>query len=162
MSITPLSFPDFIDTTADEQRWQLFNSIAGGVEISNDVGNPVPVIAVPAVAGVSSYYHASSLASTNDTLVATGSRSIPFLSVFHVGNGNTNRFLKLYNKATAPNSSDIPVMTFVVHPSATVVITPSISLYFNLGIGYRMTANYADNDNTAISANELAVNIAYI
>jgi hypothetical protein len=162
MSITPLSFPDFIDTTADEQRWQLFNSIASGIEISNDAGNPVPVIAVPAVAGVSSYYHATSAATTNDTLVATGARSIPFFSVYHIGTGNVNRFLKLYNKATTPTSSDTPILTLVVHPSQTVTIAPSISLYFNLGIGYRMTANYADNDNTAISANELAVNIAYI
>jgi hypothetical protein len=30
MSITPLSFPDFIDTTADEQRWQIFNAISSG------------------------------------------------------------------------------------------------------------------------------------
>jgi hypothetical protein len=30
MSVTPLSFPDFIDTTADEQRWQILNSINGG------------------------------------------------------------------------------------------------------------------------------------
>jgi len=162
MSITPLSFNDFIDTTADEQRWQLLNSVAGGVEISNDVGNPIPVVAVASTTAVSSYYHNFSAATTNDTLVAAGSRAISFLSVFHNGTGNVNRFFKLYNKATTPTSSDIPILTLVIHPSDTVVITPSIQLYLNLGIGYRMTANYADNDNTAISANELAVNIAYI
>jgi len=143
-------------------RASVLTQLGNGIEISNDVGNPVPVIAVPATTGVSSYYHATSAATTNDTLVATGSRAISFLSVFHVGNGNTNRFFKLYNKATAPISADTPIMTLVIHPSATVVITPAIQLACSLGIGYRMTANYANNDNTAISANELAVNIAFI
>jgi len=143
-------------------RASVLTQLANGIEISNDVGNPIPVIAVPSAAGVSSYYHAISVASTNDTLVATGSRAISFLSVFHIGTGNTNRFLKIYNKATAPTSSDTPILTLVVHPSDTVVITPSIQLAFNLGIGYRMTANYADNDATAISANELAINIVYV
>ena len=143
-------------------RASVLTQLGNGIEISNDVGNPIPVIAVPATAGVSSYYHAISAATTNDTLVATGSRAVSFISVFHSGNGNTNRFLKLYNKATTPASTDVPVMTLVVHPSETVVITPAISLLFNLGIGYRMTANYADNDATAVAANELAVNIAYI
>jgi len=26
MSVTPLSFEDFVDTTADEQRWQIYNA----------------------------------------------------------------------------------------------------------------------------------------
>jgi hypothetical protein len=143
-------------------RASVLTQLANGIEISNDAGNPIPVIAVPATTGVSSYYHAISSATTNDTLVATGSRAISFLSVFHIGNGNTNRFFKLYNKATAPTSSDTPIMTLVVHPSETVVIPTAIQLACNLGIGYRMTANYTDNDATAISANELAVNIAYI
>jgi len=30
MSVPTLSFNDFIDTTADEQRWQILNSINGG------------------------------------------------------------------------------------------------------------------------------------
>lgn len=162
MAVTPLTFPEFVDTTDSEQRWQIFNSIYGGVEISNDIGNPIPVVAVAGTTTESSYYHASSTASTNATLVATGSRSISFLSVFHNGNGNTNAYFKLYNKATAPTASDIPIMTLVIHPASTVVITPSVAIYLNLGIGYRMTANYADNDNTAVTANELAVNIAYL
>jgi len=143
-------------------RASVLTQLGSGIEISNDVGNPIPVIVVPTIAGTSSYYHAFSAATTNDTLVAAGSRAISFLSVFHNGTGNTNRFFKLYNKATAPTSSDVPILTLVIHPSETVVITPAIQLACNLGIGYRMTANYADNDATAISVNELAVNIAYI
>jgi hypothetical protein len=49
----------------------------------------------------------------------------------------------------------------VVHPSNTVVVVPAIPLYLDKGLGYRMTANYADSDNTAISEGELAINIAY-
>lgn len=162
MAVTPLTFPEFVDTTDSEQRWQIFNSVYGGVEISNDVGNPIPVVAVAGPTGISGYYHAISTASTNDTLVSSGSKAMPFLSVFHIGSGNNNRYFKLYNTAATPTSADTPIMTLVVHPGDTVVIAPSVSIYFNLGIGYRMTANYADNDNTAISANELAVNITYV
>ena len=143
-------------------RASVLTQLGNGIEITNDSGNPIPIISVPSTNGVSSYYHNISAATTNDTLVAAGSRAISFLSVFHNGTGNVNRFFKLYNKATTPTSSDIPILTLVIHPSETVVVTPSIQLYLNLGIGYRMTANYADNDATAISVNELAVNIAYI
>jgi len=111
--------------------------------------------------GYGLFHHAQSAASTNDTLVKAAPASVGLITVFHVGNGNRNTFLKIYNKASAPTSSDVPILTMVVHPSNTVVVVPAVPLYLDKGLGYRMTANYADSDNTAISAGELAVNIAY-
>jgi hypothetical protein len=123
-------------------------------------GFPVTLQASDA-SGYKLFHHAQSAASTNATLVKATPTSVGLITVFHVGNGNRNVFLKIYNKASEPTSSDVPILTMVVHPSNTVVVVPAIPLYLDQGLGYRMTANYADSDNTAISAGELAVNIAY-
>jgi hypothetical protein len=43
MSVTPLDFPTFIDTTADEQRWQIFNAISSGSSGGGNVAITSPV-----------------------------------------------------------------------------------------------------------------------
>lgn len=122
----------------------------------------LPVVLQPDTSvGYQKFHHVSSLATTNDTLVETGSKSIGHVSIMHIGTGNSNRYLKLYNKATAPTSADVPMLTLAVHSGETIVLTPSIPFVFSNGLGYRMTANYADNDNTAVAAGEMAINIIY-
>jgi hypothetical protein len=122
---------------------------------------PIPVTLQTDSNGYKLFHHALSAASTNATVVKSSPASVGLITVHHVGNGNTNKFAKIYNKATTPTSSDIPILTLVVHPSATVVIVPAIPLFLSEGLSYRMTANYADSDNTGVAAGELAINVAY-
>ena len=62
MSITPLSFPDFIDTTADEQRWQILNAINGGsgtplnVQDHNSGLNGGKIVAAATASGSGNWY----------------------------------------------------------------------------------------------------------
>lgn len=112
--------------------------------------------------GYKLFHHAQSAASTNATLVKAAPASVGLITIFHVsGGGGSNRFVKIYNKATTPTASDVPILTLVAHNNDTVAIVPAIPLFLSEGLSYRMTANYADSDNTAISAGELAINIAY-
>jgi len=42
MSVTPLNFQTFVDTTDSEQRWQIYNAIATGVTIVGPLIGPLP------------------------------------------------------------------------------------------------------------------------
>jgi hypothetical protein len=113
-------------------------------------------------AGYNKFYHNISAASTNATLVQTGATVVGMLSIFHVGNGNNNRFVKIYNHADTPSNGDVPILTFCIYPGDSFYTAIPNGLYCSNGLGFKFTANYADNDNTAISANELVINIAYV
>lgn len=70
-------------------------------------------------------------------------------------------YLKLYNKATAPTcGTDVPVLTVAlpVAPGALPPIEPAAGMLFPLGVGMCITANAADNDNTA-AVTGITVNI---
>lgn len=71
------------------------------------------------------------------------------------------RWLKLYDKATAPASTDTPKKTYALQ--ASVPFTFNLAGYqFANGIGFRLVTGSADNDNTAVTAGDiLGLNIDY-
>lgn len=74
------------------------------------------------------------------------------------------RYLKIYDKATAPTSSDTPKLRLGVPGGATggiVRLTFPKPVRFLNGIGIRLVTGIADNDATAGSANETLINLAY-
>ena len=72
------------------------------------------------------------------------------------------KYIKLYNKATAPAATDTPVATFAVAASAPFSIEFDAGLYFGTGIGYRLTGANADDDATALTAGDiLSFNVFY-
>lgn len=80
--------------------------------------------------------------------------------------GNQERFLKLYNKATAPTNADTPLMTIplggVAGNSINVHdIVTDIGFAFPLGIGIRATTGLIDGDNVNPGANEVVAVIGY-
>lgn len=110
--------------------------------------------------GHSTHFHLISAASTNDTLVGTAAaRAIGLITATNIN--AAARFLKIYNKATAPTSSDTPVMTILLKPGETTVIAGDNSLRLSLGIGIRLTTGIAVNDTGAVSAAEHSVSISY-
>lgn len=125
--------------------------VVGTVPVSGTV-NPV----VPATP-----YILNSAASTNEALILTGTSG---LQAFYATNiGATDAFVKLYNKATAPVSTDIPAMILVV--PAAVSGRPGVcdlpigfsGFRFALGLGIRITGAMADNDTTAVAAGQVKV-----
>jgi len=75
------------------------------------------------------------------------------------------RYLKVYDKATAPTvGTDAPVFTLGIPGGTTggvlkVTIPPGV--VFATGIGMGLTTGIADADTGAVAASEIAVNIAY-
>jgi len=82
----------------------------------------------------------------------------------HISNAAaTPRYVKLYDKATAPIASDTPLRTYAI-PATTVVslaVTPA-GIEFLTGISIRGTTGIADNDTGAPTANDIVVNISYL
>lgn len=103
----------------------------------------------------------SAAATTNSTLVRTGTGD-----VFKITGYNSNaaaRYLKLYNKATAPTvGTDTPVWTEYLPALSKFEINMPTPLYFSLGIGYGLTTGGADADTGALIAGDiLALNVVY-
>ena len=103
----------------------------------------------------------SAAASVNATIVkASGGR------VYKITGQNAAaavRYIKLYNKATAPAETDTPVATFNVAASLPFDIDfGDIGLHFPAGISYRLTVLNADADTTALTAADiLSLNVFY-
>ena len=71
------------------------------------------------------------------------------------------RYVKLYDKATAPTSADTPKCTIPLPASSAANIIAPAGIDFTAGIGIRVTSGVADNDTTAPTANDVVVNIFY-
>lgn len=68
-----------------------------------------------------------------------------------------SRFLKFYNKASAPIvGTDVPIMTFELNAGATYDIDFGwLGFYFSTGIAYAITTGSADNDTGACTAGDI-------
>ena len=126
---------------------------------------PVPISPRPNTTGANGTtpYKLISLATTNANVVKASGGNL--YSIVAIGLSSTVRFLKLYNKATAPSvGTDIPLMTIPV-PSNTqgagVAIPFSMGVNFPLGIAIAITSGAADNDTGAILAGEVVINLTY-
>jgi hypothetical protein len=66
------------------------------------------------------------------------------------------KFLKLYNKASAPVlASDVPVLTIALPATAITNIPMPMGLYFSAGLAFAMTGADGDTDATAMTAGDL-------
>ena len=100
-----------------------------------------------------------SAASTNATSVKASAGSVGFI---HATNLNAAaRFLKLYNKASAPTvGTDTPIATLVIPGNtagAGFVLPITGGVFFSTGIAYAVTGAYADADTTAVAAGEVFI-----
>jgi hypothetical protein len=104
----------------------------------------------------------NSAATTNATLVKNAAGNLYSLSASNIG--AAARYLKLYNKATAPvPGTDTPVLTIKLPAdSVTVLEWGAVGLRFATGIGLAITAGAADADVAAVVAAEVKVNASYL
>jgi len=104
----------------------------------------------------------NSAATTNATSVKASSGVLVSVQVSNIN--AAARFLKLYNKASAPTvGTDVPVLTIPI-PAGSVV-SPAINangVTFATGIAFAITAAAADSDTTVVAANEIKVAISYL
>lgn len=76
-------------------------------------------------------------------------------------------YIRLYNKATAPLTTDTPVYRLMIPGSNSGIGSGFMKEWplgldvFTAGIGYRITTGIADDDDAVVSANEVIVNFEY-
>lgn len=137
---------------------------AGGTGVTTSIRLPYVYNGLAFVRANPLPHRRLSLATNNATTVKSTRGVLIGLDVT-----NTNaavRYLKLFDKATAPVcGTDAPTHTILV-PGATAGAghTPNLFAHpmpFALGLGYCMVTGVADSDNTAVAANELILNLSY-
>lgn len=133
------------------------NALPAGTNTIGDVG------LAPRTSGGLTMHKTISAATTNATSVKASAGQVYSVQVF-----NTNaaaRYLKLYNKASAPTvGTDTPVKTLTI-PGATtgagLVLSWPQGLAFGTGIAFALTTGAADSDTAAVAANEIIVGLDY-
>jgi hypothetical protein len=104
-----------------------------------------------------------SAASTNGTSLKASPGQIGF--IYAVNLNAAVRYLKIYNKASAPTvGTDVPVLTLPIPASTTgagFVLPIPIGLELTTGIAYATTTGVADADTAAVAANEIILAIGY-
>jgi hypothetical protein len=135
--------------------------------------NNAPATAVPiafsgtvapasAATGATTKARIKAAATTNATSVkATAGR----LYELHVGNASAAiKYLKLYNKATAPTvGTDTPVVTYPIPANGGRVDIVSINgISFSTGISYAITGAVGDTDATAVAVDDVTGELLYV
>lgn len=104
-----------------------------------------------------------SAGSTNATSVKGSAGQVYLINCINLN--AAVRYLKFYNKATAPTvGTDVPVYTFAIPGNtagAGLIVSIPTGLEFATGIAYALTTGAADADASGVAANELIVNIAF-
>lgn len=109
-------------------------------------------------------YKLVSAATTNATSVKASAGQVYMITASNVN--AAVRYLKLYNKATAPTvGTDVPVHTFAIPGNTagagTNIPVPDCGLVFGTGIAFALTTEATDAGATAVAASEIVVNLAY-
>ncbi len=104
-----------------------------------------------------------SAASTNATSVKASPGAVGFIYVVNLN--AAVRYLKLYNKASAPTvGSDTPIATLPIPASATgagFMLPIPGGVAFTTGIALALTTGAADADTGAVAANEIFVFLGF-
>jgi hypothetical protein len=124
---------------------------------------PAPTSNMPRTTGGLTTASYVSAASTNATSVKASAGQVYGIAVY-----STNaaaRYLKLYNKASAPTvGTDTPVLRLTI-PGGTAGAGLNFEISngaaFATGIAFALTTGAADTDTTGVALNEILVNILY-
>ena len=108
-------------------------------------------------------YIAAGAANQDSILVSAGTRFLYGIAAFCTQ--SSIRYLKIYDKATAPTSADTPILTLLIPGNSTGsgFIVPGVlpGMAITNGIGFRLTTGLADNDTGAVTANDCVINLLY-
>jgi hypothetical protein len=124
------------------------------------VTTPWPTSETPKTTGGLLSTNLVSAASTNATVVKASAGAV--YAIFASNANAAWRYLKIYNKATAPTvGTDTPVITIGIPPNDTVSHTLPGGHTNTAGIGIALTTESTTAGTTAVAANEIVVNVAY-
>ena len=104
-----------------------------------------------------------SAATTNATSVKASAGELGF--IYAVNLNTSVRYLKLYNKASAPTvGTDTPIATLPIPGNTTgagFTLPIPEGITFSTGIAYAVTTGYQDSDTAAVAAGEIFLFLGY-
>lgn len=101
-----------------------------------------------------------SAATTNATSIKASAGQVYGWYLFNTS--ASTKFLKLYNKASAPTvGTDTPLMTIPIPSGSGANVEFTIGIPFATGIALAITGSIADSDTTAVALNDVVVNLLY-
>jgi hypothetical protein len=113
----------------------------------------------PVTSGGCSLYRTLDLQPTGQNVKASAGQ----LYGYYLSNqASSVRYVKFYNKATAPASTDTPVLTVALPANSAANASIPQGLAFGAGIGIRGTTGVADGDTGAPTANDIIANLWYV
>ena len=132
---------------------------SGTITTVSTVTNPVKIGG--ATTGGSTPYKLISAATTNSTLISTGSHTLYAINAYN--NGATAAYAKIYAKATAPTvGTDTPIKTIMLPAGGgSNIVLPPQGDAVTLGLGLGITGGAADADTTAVAAAQVVFNCTY-
>jgi len=124
------------------------------VEEVNAALGPVGVVLTPGLLA----YRTLDLDETGQVVKATAGK----VYGYHLINAAVAaRYVKIYDKATAPTGADTPVLTLALAAGADLSFHTDLGIVFGTGIGLRATTGIADADAGAPAANDVVANVLY-
>lgn len=122
--------------------------------------NPLPTALYPVTVGGGADYHKVSAGSTNAASIKATPGQVYGVQGFSLAAYPV--YVKLYDKVAAPNpAADTPVRTIALQAGVRCDDDIVNGLAFALGIGIAIVKGIADNDNTAVLANDCVVDVDY-
>jgi len=105
-----------------------------------------------------------SAATTNATVIKASAGTLGHISASNVN--AAARYLKFYNKATAPTvGTDVPVLTYIIPGNTagagTNIPLPPQGINFSTGIAFATTTEATDAGSTAVAVSEIVINYAF-
>lgn len=121
---------------------------------------PMPVKIMPYTSGGPTPYHLKAAATTNLTSLKSSPGQIYSIQAFNAA--ATTKYLKLYDKATAPApASDTPINVYPLEAGKMTTINFFQGKEFAVGIAFSITGGVGNTDTTALAANDVILNMEY-
>lgn len=125
---------------------------------TNEVGS-VWVSPTPSANGGLSTFHLVSAASTNATVIKNSTGNV---YGWYIYNSNASaRKVVFHNTASAPTAGASVFFSLVIPPESGANVEFTNGIQFSSGIAITTVTGLADNDNTAVAATDLIINIFY-
>lgn len=158
--------------SGDDPTRPIYTSLADGTTILGTAAHPLrtdpvgtttqPIADIPQASGGFSAYSFLSTAAVQAANLKNAAGQLYSIEFFNIS--ATPVYVRVYDKATSPLTSDTPILRFVVPGNtagAGFVKSWDKGIPVTTGLGIRVTAGIADNDATALTASTVAGNVEY-
>tara|TARA_R100000742_G_C4279560_1_gene104488 strand:- start:5126 stop:5545 length:420 start_codon:yes stop_codon:yes gene_type:complete len=100
-----------------------------------------------------SVHRVISAGGTNLTFIKKGGGTVYSITLFN--KTNSDKFVRLFDKASIPVNADISLATYAVPANDSLNVSLSVGIEFKLGIGMNLTTGSADGNTGTVSSGDI-------